>query len=41
MKKITALFLAVLMLLSLAGCGSAAKGSSYSVSAPAAARDDM
>ena len=41
MKKITALFLAVLMLLSLAGCGSSAKGSAYSVSAPAAARDEM
>ena len=39
MKKITALFLAVLMLFSLAACGSsAAKGASYSpaVSAPAA-----
>lgn len=41
MKKITALFLAVLMLLSLAGCGSSAKGGAYSASAPAAARGDM
>lgn len=41
MKKLTAVLLALVMLLSLAACGSAAKGqSAYSASAPAAARED-